>query len=186
MIRGLYDSLEDIPVSTPALAPAVTPAPVPAPAPAPVPAINISPPKPKLSVTTCNPPRKIRVRTDHIPGTQQEALARCDDHVIVYAWIDNETEALAYNPTNKTAGRVPRAVLDMTSNEPSDQDKVCLAKEDSRSKTLGHITWKAGDYIRVWGRVEHSHCQCTGFGFNMASGQIGKFNTYWGGLEPVE
>jgi hypothetical protein len=168
---------------------------VPAPTPALTPAVNINPPKPKPTITACSLPQKIRVITDHFPGTQQEVLARRNDYVIVYAWVDNKTEeswwtdkpeAVAYNLTNKTAGRIPRAVLDMSSNEPYDQDKMCLAQEDSRIMILGHIIWKAGDYIRVWGRVEHPRSQCTGFGFNVASGQIGKINTYSGGLKPVE
>jgi hypothetical protein len=180
MIRELYSSFGNIPV----------------PISAPAPAINVDPPKPKRSINACNLPQKIRVVADHVPGTQQEVLARRDDYVIVYAWVENKTEkvswgedkteAVAYNLTNKTAGRIPRAVLEVYSSEPYDQDKMCLAQEDVRTLSLGHITWKAGDYIRVWGRVEHPRSQCTGFGFNVASGQIGKINTYSGGLKPVE
>jgi hypothetical protein len=186
MIRGLYDSFGDIPVPTPALTPAVTPAPVPAPASTLVPAVNISPPKPKPSIITCNSPRKIRVRTDHIPGTQQELFARRGHHVIVYAWVQNETEALAYNPTKKLVGRIPRAVLDMTSTGPSDQDKVCLATTDSGCFGPGEheVNWKAGDYIRVWERVDASWS--TGFCFNIASGQIGRFSALRSSLVPVE
>jgi hypothetical protein len=168
----LYSSFGNIPAPTLAPTPALTPA------------VDFSPPQPKRStIFTCNPPQKIRVLRDHIPGTQQEVVARCGDHIIVYAWSQDHTEAVAYNLINKTAGRIPRKVLEMSSNEPYDQDMICLAKEDKCKATVGHVSWKAGDYIRVWERVHGFYLN--GFGFNMASGQIGKFTTAADNLESV-
>jgi hypothetical protein len=157
--------------------------PVPTPAPASTPAVDFSPSQPKPSIITCNPPQKIRVLRDHIPGTQQEVIARCGDHIIVYGWSQDHTEAVAYNLMNKTAGRIPRVVLDMSSNEPSDEDTIWMAKEDKCKVPVDHVSWKAGDYIRVWERVRGFYLN--GFGFNMASGQIGKFTTDPACLESV-
>jgi hypothetical protein len=157
--------------------------PVPTAAPVSTPAVDFSPPQPKPSIIACNPPQRIRVLRDHIPGTHQEVVARCGDHIIVYAWSQDHTEAVAYNLMNKTAGRIPRVVLDMNSNEPSDQNTICLAKEDKCNVPVGYVSWKAGDYIRVWDRVRGFYWN--GFGFNMASGHIGKFTTDPACLESV-
>jgi hypothetical protein len=123
---------------------------------------------------------------DQVPSNQQQVLARCGDHIIVYAWFYSPTEAVAYNPSNKTTGRIPVTALDMSSDEPYDQGNLCLAKMDEREVSLGHITWKAGDYIKVWGRVNYINPRCAGFGFNIATKQIGKFSTYKEYLETVE
>jgi hypothetical protein len=55
-----------------------------------------------------------------------------------------------------------------------------------RATSVGYVPWKAGDYIRVWDRVNGSHSRCSGFCFNSASGQIGKFSTVSPYLELVD
>jgi hypothetical protein len=39
-------------------------------------------------------------------------------------------------------------LLDMSETEAFEEDKLYIATSDERSTSLGHVTWKAGDYIR--------------------------------------
>jgi hypothetical protein len=146
---------------------------------------NISP-ELESSVVVLNPPQNFRISADYIPGNQQEVFVRCNDHVIAYAWLSSYSEAAVYNPRNKTAGRIPRWLLGTSSPEKSNQGELYMTKADELGVSLGHVSWKAGDYIRVWGRMDNSDLSCTGFGFHIASGQIGKFSTSKDCLEPME
>lgn len=130
-----------------------------------------------LSYELYNPPRRIRMKDSHISRNHQKIVARRDDDVVVYAWANNCTEAIAYNTRNKTTGRVASDLLDMSNTEEFREDKLYLATSDEKSTALGHVTWNAGDYVRVWNRVDGSHSRSSGFCFNLASGKIGKFST---------
>jgi hypothetical protein len=109
-----------------------------------------------------------------------------DDDVVVYAWAENCTEAVAYNTRNKTTGRIPKVLLDMSKIEPFNQDRLYMARLEERSTSVDHVSWEAGDYIRVWDRVNCSHSRCSGVCFNLASGQLGNFLTMSPSLELVD
>ncbi len=49
----------------------------------------------------------------------------------------------------------------------------------------GQVKWKAGDYVMVWNREEKSHARSEGFGFNLATGEIGNFNTISSSLKVI-
>lgn len=70
--------------------------------------------------------------------------------------------------------------------EAFEEDKLYMATADESSTSLGYVTWKAGDYIRVWNSEYGAHARSSGFCFNLASGQIGKFSTISYYLKLVE
>jgi hypothetical protein len=133
-----------------------------------------------------NPPRKIRVKDSQIARSYHQIVAKRDDHIIVHAWAKNYTEAIAYNTRNKTTGRITMDLLDMSKTEAFEEDKLYMATSDERSTSLGHVTWKAGDCIRVWNREDSAHSRSSGFCFNLASGQVGKFSTMSFYLELID
>jgi hypothetical protein len=144
------------------------------------------PPKSKLAIESCNPPNKMSVKMDYYPGTHQEVVAQCGDDVVVYAWAENRTEAVVYNTRNRTSGRIPITLLDTSKTELVHQNSLYMATLDERTASVVHVPWKAGDYIRVWGRANGDYSRCSGFCFNVASGQIGKFSTMSSSLELVD
>lgn len=126
------------------------------------------------------------VKADYYPGTRQGVVAHCGDDVVVYAWAEKNTEAVVYNTRNRTSGRISINLLGTSKTELIHQDKLYMATSDERAALVGHVSWKAGDYIRVWDRVNGSHSRCSGFCFNLASGQIGEFSTASSDLELVD
>jgi hypothetical protein len=144
------------------------------------------PPKSKLAIESCNPPHKMSVKEYYCPGTYQGVVAQCGDDVVVYAWAENRSEAVVYNTRNRNSGRIPTTLLDTSKTELVHQDSLYMATSNERATLVGYVSWKAGDHIRVWDRVNGSHSRCSGFCFNLASGQIGKFSTVSPYLELVD
>jgi hypothetical protein len=103
-------------------------------------------------------------------------VANPGDQVVVFAWTNNRTEAIAYNLRNKTTGRIPADLLVKEDSKPFTDTKLCMPTSDESADSLGHVKWKAGDYIRVWDREDQSHARSIGFCFNLATGEIGKFH----------
>jgi hypothetical protein len=138
----------------------------------------VAQPQKKLATPThdiLNPPLTISVIDAYLCGNSAHVVANPSDRVIVFAWTNNRTEAIAYNPRNKTAGRIPVNLLDKGDSEPFTDTKLCMTTSDENAWSLGHVKWKAGDYIRVWNRENKSHAVSEGFCFNLATGGIGKF-----------
>jgi hypothetical protein len=144
------------------------------------------PPKSKLAIESCDPHYKMSVKVNYYPGTHKGVVAQRGDDVVVYAWAENRTEAVVYNTRNRTSGRIPTTLLATSKTELVHQDSLYMATLDERATSVCHVPWKAGDYIRVWNRVNGSHSRCSGFCFNVASGQIGKFSTMSPSLELVD
>jgi hypothetical protein len=145
--------------------------------------------QPKVSAASyvaLNTPLKIGVKEAHYPKNHEGVVAAPDDQIIVYAWAGNYTEAIAYNTRNKTTGRIPKDLLDMTKTEAVQVDRLYMVTSDEQPASLDHVTWKAGDYIRVWDRKDGSYPRCTGLCFNLASGKIGQFSTMYYSLKPVD
>jgi hypothetical protein len=139
----------------------------------------VTQPKTKLPMPThdiLNPPLAICVKDAYLCGNYKHIAANSGDRVIVFAWTNNRTEAIAYNPRNKTAGRIPVDLLEKEGSEPFTDTKLCMATSNESSSSLGHVNWKAGDYIRTWNREDKSHAVSEGFCFNLATGGIGRFH----------
>jgi hypothetical protein len=133
-------------------------------------------PKPaSFSYEIQSPPLKVLVNKDHTPRDHREVMARRGDYVIVYAWTG--FEAIAYNTRNKTTGRVSQTLLNNHAQEECKEDKLYLATSDGRTTIESPVSWKRGDYIRVWDREDDSNSRASGLCFNLASGQIGRFYT---------
>lgn len=126
---------------------------------------------------TLNPPLAIAIKDRYLCGNYRHILANSGDQIVVFAWTSNRTEAIAYNSRNKTVGRVPTSLLEYGGSNPFTDTKLYMTKSDQSRDSLGHVKWKAGDYVRVWNREDKKHSQSAGFCFNIATGGIGKFDT---------
>lgn len=140
----------------------------------------VTQPQTKLATPThdiLNPPLAISVKDAYLCGNYQHIVASSGDWVIVFAWTNNRTEAIAYNPRNKTAGRISVDLLEEGDSEPFTDTKICKTTSNESHSSLGHVKWKAGDYIRMWNREDKSHAVSEGVCFNLATGEIGRFHT---------
>jgi hypothetical protein len=116
-------------------------------------------------------------QADNIARTHQELVANCGDELVVFGWIPHRTEAVAYNTRIQRAGRIPADRLNTFTSSPFMGGNLCIAKERQTSRSIDCIAWSAGDCIFVWDRIEGKHCIANGFGFNRATGAIGRFET---------
>lgn len=126
---------------------------------------------------TLNPPLAISVKDGYLCGNYQHIVANSGDRVVVFAWTNNRTEAIAYNPRNKTAGRISADLLEKGDSKPFTDTKLCMTSSNESPNAFGYVKWKAGDYIRVWNREDKSHSVSEGVCFNLTTGGIGKFHT---------
>jgi hypothetical protein len=132
-------------------------------------------PKPALEIL--QPPQTMVAKADNIARTHQELVANCGDELVVFGWIPHRTEAVAYNTRIQRAGRIPADRLNTFTSSPFMGGNLCIAKERQTSRSIDCIAWSAGDCIFVWDRIEGKHCIANGFGFNRATGAIGRFET---------
>jgi hypothetical protein len=139
----------------------------------------VTQPKTKLPMTThdiLNPPLAICVKDAYLCGNYKHIVANSGDRVIVFVWTNNRTEAIAYNPRNKTAGWISVDLLEKEDSEPFTDTKLCMTTSKESFSSLGHVNWKAGEYIRTWNREDKSHAVSEGFCFNLATGGMGRFH----------
>lgn len=116
------------------------------------------------------------VKRDHVPLTYRELVADCGDELVVFGWTACRNEAIAYNARIQRAGRFPAGKLERFESKSFMGSSLCIAKDKETSRSVvDGIGWSAGDYITVWDRKEEKHCMASGFGFNRATGAIGKF-----------
>jgi hypothetical protein len=140
---------------------------------------NPSPPKVlKSAFEILQPPQIMVVKEDPVSRTYKDLVATCGDELVVFGWAVCGTEAIAYNARIQRAGRFPADKLDMLDSKSFMGWKLCIAKDKQISRPfVDCIGWSAGDYITVWDRKEGKHCIASGFGFNRATGAIGRFET---------
>jgi len=134
---------------------------------------------------TLNPPLTISVKDGYLCKNYQHVVANSGDQVVVFAWTNNHTEAITYNLRNKTAGRILANLLEKGDSKPFTDIKLCMSTSDESHPSIGQVKWKAGDYVMVWNREEKSHARSEGFGFNLATGEIGNFNTISSSLKVI-
>jgi hypothetical protein len=125
---------------------------------------------------TLNPPLAIVVKHGYLCGNYQHIVADSGDRVVVFAWTNNRAEAMAYNPRNKTVGRIPADLVKNEVSEPFADTQLYMTTSNESPSSLSHVKWKAGEYVRVWNRENH-YANCEGLCFNVATGGIGKFHT---------
>jgi hypothetical protein len=135
---------------------------------------------------TLNPPLTISVAKGYVRGNHRHIVADFGDRVLVFGWTNDRTAAIAYNPRNKTAGRISVDSLDKRDSKPCIDTKLYMTRSDENPRSLGHVKWKAGDYIRVWNREDKSHSVSEGLCFNLATEAIGKFHINGVYLTPID
>ena len=133
--------------------------------------------KPPTAHEPLKPPLLMSVKDVYLCGNYRHIAANSGDHVVVFAWTNEQTEAIAYNPRNKTCGRIAADLLKKADSKPFTNTKLCMSTSDELRSSFGHVKWRAGDYMRVWDREDKSHSRSEGFCFNVATGEIGRFNT---------
>lgn len=135
---------------------------------------------------TLHPPLVFSVHAGYLRGNYRHIVADSGDQVVVFAWTNNCIEAIAYNPRNKTAGRILGNLLDRRNSMPFTDTKLYITKSNESPDTLGHVKWKAGEYVRVWNREDKRNARCEGFCFNVATGGIGRFETGSSSLKLID
>lgn len=113
----------------------------------------------------------------YVGKNYQFLKAEAGDQVIVHAWI-GETEAICFNPSNHTSGRIPTEYLDNDVPQQKVEDKTFLSgkgfKFHQNPEDIPAST--PGDRIRVCERDDQF--KFSGTGFNLATGQIGRFSAW--------
>ena len=61
--------------------------------------------------------------------------------------------------------------------------EICISHSLNKPSGFGGLTWKAGDYIRIF--KWRNGNRTSGIGFNLASVEIGWFNGQAGNLENI-
>jgi hypothetical protein len=140
---------------------------------------NPSPPKVlESTLKILEPPQIMVVKENPVPRTYKELVADCGDELVVFGWTACRTQAIAYNARTQRAGRFPADKLDTRDSKSFVGWNLCIAQDKQIPRSIVDcIGWSAGDYIIVWDRKEGKHCMASGFGFNRATGAIGKFET---------
>jgi hypothetical protein len=126
------------------------------------------------------------VRVNYTSSSYKQVLANSGDRVLVFAYTNDGTGTIAYNPRNKTAGKISTDVLDNANVEPFSDSKLYMTLGHESRASFRHVEWKRGDYIRVWNREDESYSRSSGFCFVLTTGQIGRFMTQTAQLEAVE
>lgn len=96
-----------------------------------------------------NPPLAICVKNAYLCGNYKHIAANSGDRVIVFAWTSNRTEAIAYNPRNKTAGRISIDVLKKEDSEQFTDTTLYMTAPNESSSSLDNVNWRAGDCVRT-------------------------------------
>jgi hypothetical protein len=100
-------------------------------------------------------------------------VAQPGDYVLVCAWIQNHTIALAYSERNSSIGKIPASCLDLKNSRPAVIDGVYLALESQNvsSESFWDIGWVAGSHIKVY-QLRESDSSKKGIGL-----KVGAFRT---------
>lgn len=131
-------------------------------------------PKPEPEIFTT--PQHYSAKCNYLGGNFLDVVAKTGDEIIVCG--THGDFALAYNPRNKTAGRIPFSYLQKVKSETVANGWVYLAN-NTRHVSVDNTTqayilcWSKGDHIRVY--QWESAYQTSGIGVNLATNQIGRF-----------
>ena len=122
-------------------------------------------------------PLKFRVEREYLGPDSKHIVAQSGDYVVVCAWIQNRTTALAYSERNSTIGKIPVSCLDLENSRPAVIDGVYLASESQHvsRESFWDIGWVAGSHIKVYQFRESDSSIKKGIGLNLATGKVGVF-----------
>jgi hypothetical protein len=130
-------------------------------------------------------PIKVSVKGDYVSRKFRGVLAECGDSVIIFAYATDKSDAVAYNLSNRTAGRLPARLFDYESSELFLDSTMYQAISDNRAASRTLVGWTEGDYNRVWNKENQKNARCSGFCFVLATGAIGRFSTTSFSLSPA-
>lgn len=121
-------------------------------------------------------PQTFTGKSEHVGTRYRDLVIQPGDHVVVYAWMDGQKTAIAYNRRSDMAGQIPAGCLEPVEPQPVTSSEICVFLSSSRSKFnyhVGDLTWTAGDYIRIckWNGCSKN----SGHGFNLSTRDIGRF-----------
>ncbi|KAN0080530.1 hypothetical protein V8E54_003734 [Elaphomyces granulatus] len=87
-------------------------------------------------------PLKYRVEREYLGPDSKHVVAH-GDYVVVCAWIQNHTTALAYSENNSSIGKIPASCLDLQDSRPAVIDGVylALANQNVSSESFWDIGW---------------------------------------------
>jgi hypothetical protein len=128
----------------------------------------------------------ITIDFDHVARTFRGVLANCGDSIVVFAYTDDKSEAIAYNQRNGTAGRLPANLVNEHMSQSFPGSKMYVATSDIGPMSPSLVGWKEGYYIRIWDRKNEKGAMCSGFCFVLATGRIGKFSASIYSLKALE
>jgi hypothetical protein len=102
------------------------------------------------------------------------------DSIVVHAWKRNQDLAVAYNPETNGYGDVPSEWLEKDDPQPAIYAEICeVVPKINRnpfalSSSCGEISWTGGQKFRIcrW----QGNSRTWGVGFNMSTGEIGRFH----------
>ena len=95
-------------------------------------------------------PLEYRVEREYLGPDSKHVVAH-GDYVVVCAWIQNHTTALAYSENNSSIGKIPASCLDLQDSRPAVIDGVylALANQNVSSESFWDIGWVAGSHIKM-------------------------------------
>jgi hypothetical protein len=144
--------------------------------------------KPPASTTQVLPkPLVFSVEDDYIGPDDRYLVAQLGDDVIVYAWANDEEVAIAYNSRNDKAGRIPACLLKKRESQPRMTSEIGVSFSSNlrdASTRIGDLTWKSGEHIRIC-KWKDGYMN-SGTGFNLSTGEIGRFHVLVGSIKVLQ
>lgn len=124
-------------------------------------------------------PQKYSANCNSLGRSVRDVVAKTGDEIIVCG-VDNDF-AMAFNPRNKTAGRIPLRCLQKGKSKTTVTSSLHLAQKNHTTimkgtDGCGVLPWSVGDYIRVYQWYNpQTRSIYRGIAVNMAKKQIGRF-----------
>jgi len=87
-------------------------------------------------------PLEYRVEREYLGPDSKHVVAQPGDYVVVCAWIQNHTTALAYSENNSSIGKIPASCLNLQDSKPAFIDGVYLAL--ANQNVSGESFWDIG------------------------------------------
>ena len=148
---------------------------------------------------TLSIPLKYRVKTEYIGPDNKHIVAFPNQYVMVCAWIENQTTALACSLNNLSIGKIPADFLDLEYSWPMSYHNIYVAM-NNRISPIGqpentsfwNLCWRPGNHIKVYKwrstgltGIGLTGVGLTGIGLNLVTGKVGAFTCTYHELRPV-
>ncbi|KAK3329167.1 hypothetical protein B0H66DRAFT_14993 [Apodospora peruviana] len=136
-----------------------------------------------LETEVLEQPQLYTAAREYLGPDGSHLFVRSGDQVVLSAIRGDEF--LGYNTRNNLAGRIPRGVLLKAKSEAGIIiPTVCRAAQSHKTRTLGDVSWKPGDNLRVYQWLDKYKTK--GIALNMATKEIGTFDASAGSLKVLD